>query len=117
MRRWAALAVLGAALGCSSAILADDMSTMDMGSGSKADTAFAATMQTMMKTMVMTGTGRPDIDFATMMVPHHQGAIDMAKVELQYGTDPDLRELAAGIVAAQEKEIATLKDWLARHRT
>ena len=46
----------------------------------------------------------------------HQGAVDMAKVELQYGTDPDMRELVAQhIVTGQEKDIAHLKDWLAKH--
>ena len=45
----------------------------------------------------------------------HQGAADMAKVELQYGTDPEIRELAQHIVAGQEKDIAHLKDWPAKH--
>ena len=69
-------------------------------------------MQTMMKNMNVKPTGKPDKDFVLMMIPHHQGAIDMAKVELQYGTDPELRQLATDIVAAQEKEIAQMKDWL-----
>jgi uncharacterized protein (DUF305 family) len=60
-------------------------------------------------------TGEPDKDFVVMMTPHHQGAIDMAKVELQYGKDPELLKLATDIVAAQEKEIAEMEEWLARH--
>ena len=60
-------------------------------------------MQTMMKNMSVKPTGNPDRDFVLMMTPHHQGAIDMAKVELQYGTDPELRQLATDIIAAQEK--------------
>ena len=60
-------------------------------------------------------TGDPDHDFVAMMIPHHQGAIDMAKVELQYGKDPAMRKLARAIVAAQENEIAEMKRWLAGH--
>ena len=62
-------------------------------------------------------TGDPDRDFVGMMMPHHQGAIDMAKVELTYGKDPVLRRMATGIVAAQEKEIAEMKAWQAKHPT
>jgi uncharacterized protein (DUF305 family) len=72
-------------------------------------------MKTMMNNMHVKPTGRPDADFALMMVPHHQGAIDMAKVELQYGTDPELRQLATDVVVAQEKEIAQMKAWLERN--
>ena len=82
---------------------------------SPADTAFAASMQNMMKGMNVKPTGNPDKDFVLMMMPHHQGAIDMAKVELQYGTDTELRSLATDIVSAQEKEIAQMKAWLAKH--
>jgi uncharacterized protein (DUF305 family) len=93
--------------------LADEMK-MTTG-GTPADQAFAASMQTMMKNMRVKPTGNPDKDFVLMMMPHHQGAIDMAKVELQYGKDPEMRQLATDIVAAQEKEIAQMKDWLAKN--
>ena len=72
---------------------AEDMKGMTMSmkpATSPADKAFAASMKTMMNGMHVKPTGKPDKDFALMMIPHHQGAIDMAKVELQYGTDPEL---------------------------
>jgi len=87
---------------------------MTMG-GTPADQAFAASMQTMMKNMRVKPTGNPDKDFVLMMMPHHQGAIDMARVELQYSRDPEMRQLATDIIAAQEKEIAEMKAWLAKN--
>jgi len=77
--------------------------------------AFNAAMERMMADMHMAPTGDADRDFATMMIPHHQGAIDMARVELEYGDDPALRALAAEIIEAQEKEIAVLKAWLEKN--
>ncbi len=80
-----------------------------------ADQALSAAMDGMMKNMQAAPSGNPDRDFATMMIPHHQGAIDMAKVELQYGKDPTLRRLARDIVAAQQREIAIMRKYLAGH--
>ena len=101
---------------------ADDMSNMPnmkMGTmhtgGTDADKAFMDGMQKMMKDMDVKPTGNADKDFVLMMIPHHQGAIDMAKVEVKYGKDPMLLKLAADIIEAQEKEIADMKAWLAKN--
>jgi hypothetical protein len=58
--------------------------------------------------------GNVDHDFASMMIPHHQGAIDMAKSELLYGKNPVLRRLAQEIVVTQGSEIAVMQSELAR---
>lgn len=77
--------------------------------------AYSDAMMKMHEKMSMKPTGNPDVDFAKGMIPHHEGAIDMAKVELQYGKDPELRKLAQEIVKAQETEIAFMKTWLAKN--
>ena len=56
--------------------------------------------------------GNVDHDFATMMIPHHQAAIDMAKAELSYGSDPVMRRLAQEIIVDQESEIDAMNLWL-----
>ena len=66
----------------------------------------------MMKDMDVKPTGDADKDFVSMMLPHHQGAVDMAKIVLAHGKDPELRKLAEGVITEQEKEIAFLRDWL-----
>jgi uncharacterized protein (DUF305 family) len=58
--------------------------------------------------------GDVDRDFATMMMPHHQGAIDMAKAELLYGKDPVIRRLAKGIIVDQKSEIQAMQLWLSK---
>jgi uncharacterized protein (DUF305 family) len=62
-------------------------------------------------------TGDPDHDFAAMMIPHHRGAIDMAKAELLYGKNPVLRRLAQEIVVTQASEITVMQRELGEQRT
>ena len=114
----AAALVIPAVLGLSQGVRAEEMkgmNTLTKPAATPADKAFTASMKNMMKGMNVKPTGNPDKDFVLTMTPHHQGAIDMAKVELQYGTDPELRQMATDIIAAQEKEIAQMKDWLAKN--
>ena len=70
----------------------------------------------MMQGMAVEYTGNADVDFRLKMIPHHQGAIDMAKVALEHGTDPDTKLLAEAIIAAQEREIAEMQAWLEKNR-
>lgn len=79
---------------------------------SAATTAYKAANTKMHKDMDIAFTGDADADFVRGMIPHHQGAIDMAKVMLAHGKDPALKKLATGIIADQEKEIAMMRDWL-----
>jgi uncharacterized protein (DUF305 family) len=70
----------------------------------------------MHKDMAVRYTGNADKDFAATMAAHHKGALEMAKVELTYGTDPEMRQLAQEIIAANEKEIALMRAWLAKRQ-
>mgnify|MGYP000901360360 CR=1 FL=1 len=92
----------------------------DMGMAMAADDAHVDLMDSMaaMNRDMMAGGTAKDIDvaFVCSMIPHHRGAIDMAKAELAHGDDPWVRKVAQGVIAAQEKEIADMLKWLEEQR-
>ena len=81
----------------------------------KSTTGNEQAMATMMKNMAVPYTGDADVDFLKSMIPHHQGAIDMAKVALQFAKDPEVLKLAQDVITAQEGEIAFMTGWLAKN--
>jgi len=99
--------------------LAQTTPGMQMGAPAASDApstkAYRDAMTRMDQGMNIPYTGDADRDFVADMIPHHQGAVDMAQVELQYGTDPALQKLAQQIIAAQRKEIAFMQQWQAKH--
>ena len=61
--------------------------------------------------------GNSDIDFIRLMIPHHQAALDMAKTQLVYGKDPQMRRLAQEIITDQQLEIELMRLWLEKHES
>lgn len=122
-RRFALLAAATGFLAGSSALAADmsnrpamgiDMSKPmgDQGASSK---AFAEANGKMHKGLMLQFSGDTDADFVRWMIPHHQGAIDVAKVELEYGKDPDMLKMAK-MILNQENEIEAMNAWLKAHK-
>ena len=72
-----------------------------------------AAMARMDRDMMAPASGDADRDFAAMMIPHHQGAVEMAQAQLRFGRDPALRRLAQGIIVEQTQEIAVMRQALA----
>ena len=77
--------------------------------------AYQGAMDAMMSGMMIPYSGNADVDFIKGMVPHHQGAVDNARIVLQYGTDPEVRKFAEAVIAAQEAEIIWMNAWLAKN--
>ncbi|PDQ17794.1 DUF305 domain-containing protein [Mesorhizobium sanjuanii] len=92
-----------------------DMGAMAMGADGPSTEGYKAAMDKMHTDMAIEYSGNADVDFVRGMIPHHQGAIDMAKVELANGKDPEIRKLAEAVIKAQQAEIKQMQDWLAAH--
>ena len=122
MRRFAVIAAAGVALVSAGALAqhaghgghSGHATAKPAASDSAATKAFRAANDKMHKDMDIAFTGDADADFARGMIPHHQGAVDMAKIVLQYGKDPEIRKLAEEVVRTQEAEIKFMRDWLAK---
>jgi uncharacterized protein (DUF305 family) len=93
----------------------DHSGHMMSGMESPATMAFMEANMKMHGSMEIEYTGNPDVDFLRGMIPHHQGAVDMAKIVLEHGTDPEVKAFAETIIAAQEAEIKWMQDWLAKN--
>ena len=78
-------------------------------------TAYIDANARMHQAMAIEFTGNADVDFVRGMIGHHQGAIDMAKIVLENGADPEVRKLAQNVISAQTAEIDWMQTWLAAH--
>lgn len=76
-------------------------------------TAYQAVNDKMHEAMSIDFTGDADVDFVLGMIPHHEGAVEMAQVVLEHGSDPEIRALAEAIIEAQKEEISMMRAWLA----
>lgn len=100
---------------CSKGMKAAMHSMESKGDESPASLALNGINQKMHRDMNISYSGNIDADFIKSMIPHHQGAIDMAKVVQAFGKDPQVRKLAEDVIKAQEAEIALMKEWLSKN--
>lgn len=111
---------LAACLATGGIALAQDHSSMNHGThGSGSTNAATAALEKvnadMHAAMAIDFSGDPDRDFVRAMIPHHEGAVAMAKIVLEYGKDPEIRALAEAVIKAQQVEIEQMNAWLAKN--
>jgi uncharacterized protein (DUF305 family) len=98
-----------------SQVMAMGDGSMMMGTPDAAHKELMAGMAAMDRDMMVGGTATDlDVAFVCSMIPHHQGAIDMAKAELSHGDDPWVKDMAQKVIDAQTQEIADMLAWLAK---
>ena len=122
--RFLTVTALGLALALPLAVTAHAEAAMEGHSGhamsatadaAPSTTAYIDANAKMHAAMAIDFTGNADVDFVRGMIGHHQGAIDMAKIVLENGADPEVRKLAQNVIAAQTAEIDWMQTWLAAH--
>lgn len=112
MKLLAALAVTVVSVVATTAVTRDGFSSD--ATGAAFNSAMHAAMEQMARAMEQAPmSGDPDRDFLAMMIPHHEGAVEMARLELIHGTDPLARRLAEEIIASQQTEIEAMRGRLA----
>jgi uncharacterized protein (DUF305 family) len=109
----AAAALASAAMSSAAPVFAQDVSQPSQSAAIQTEAPYLsendAAMTRMMDDMAVKPTGNVDRDFVEMMIPHHQGAIDMAQAYLRYGTNEQLKRIAQEIIVDQQQEIAAMR--------
>jgi hypothetical protein len=95
--------------------MSGSQSMQPKGDTSPSSQAFHGVSMKMHHAMDTSYTGNADVDFVKGMIPHHAGAVDMAKTVLAFGKDPEVKKLAESVIKAQETEIAQMQDWLKKN--